>query len=203
MIPRNLVVCRGIGLSCTNVDISGQHRDRLRLIGFCSGVQIKTRKRNIAVALDPGSFADAVVTIFEDQKDGDDLEKNLLAGVKVFQLFTIALAINVHNASEMQLLLVACTSLSEPVHVPVRCRRPGKGMCACKIAQKCKLYFQGMPEPLHHDWVVMCAMSCRSLRLQRSTFRDTGTHSLRSSLPEAVWQLVAMLWKRGRSLTQM
>ena len=37
---------------------------------FCSGVQIKTRKRNIAVALDPGSFADAVVTIFEDQKDG-------------------------------------------------------------------------------------------------------------------------------------
>ena len=49
----------------------------------CSGVQIKTRKRNIAVALDPGSFADAVVTIFEDQKDGDDLETNLLAGVKV------------------------------------------------------------------------------------------------------------------------
>ncbi|CAK0783738.1 hypothetical protein CVIRNUC_006937 [Coccomyxa viridis] len=50
-----------------------------------AGVQIKTRKRNIAVALDPGSFAEAVVTIFEDQKDGDDLEKNLLAGVKVLE----------------------------------------------------------------------------------------------------------------------
>jgi hypothetical protein len=51
----------------------------------CSGVQIKTRKRNIAVALDPGSFADAVVHIFEDAKDGDDLEKNLAAGVKVVE----------------------------------------------------------------------------------------------------------------------
>jgi hypothetical protein len=48
-------------------------------------VQIKTRKRNIAVALDPGSFADAVVTIFEDAKDGNDLEKNLAAGVKVLE----------------------------------------------------------------------------------------------------------------------
>lgn len=48
-------------------------------------MQIKTRKRNIAVALDPGSFADAVVTIFEDAKDGDDLEKNLSAGVKVVE----------------------------------------------------------------------------------------------------------------------
>ena len=46
-------------------------------------MQIKTRKRNIAVALDPGSFADAVVTIFEDARDGDDLEKNLASGVKV------------------------------------------------------------------------------------------------------------------------
>ncbi|KAK9908637.1 hypothetical protein WJX75_000787 [Coccomyxa subellipsoidea] len=50
-----------------------------------AGVQIKTRKRNIAVALDPGSFADAVVHIFEDAKDGDDLEKNLAAGVKVVE----------------------------------------------------------------------------------------------------------------------
>lgn len=48
-------------------------------------MQIKTRKRNIAVALDPGSFADAVVHIFEDAKDGDDLEKNLAAGVKVVE----------------------------------------------------------------------------------------------------------------------
>lgn len=52
---------------------------------WCSGVQIKTRKRNIAVALDPGSFADAVVTIFEDAKDGTDLDKNLAAGVKVLE----------------------------------------------------------------------------------------------------------------------
>lgn len=48
-------------------------------------MQIKTRKRNIAVALDPGSFADAVVTIFEDAKDGTDLDKNLAAGVKVLE----------------------------------------------------------------------------------------------------------------------
>ncbi len=46
-------------------------------------MQIKTRKRNIAVALDPGSFADAVVAIFEDARDGDDLDKNLASGVKV------------------------------------------------------------------------------------------------------------------------
>ncbi len=49
-----------------------------------SGVQIKTRKRNIAVALDPGSFADAVVTIFEDARvDGDNLDQGLQGGVKV------------------------------------------------------------------------------------------------------------------------
>ena len=62
------------------------HRHQDYVIVSCSGVQIKTRKRNIAVALDPGSFADAVVAIFEDQKDGDDLEANLLAGVKVVPL---------------------------------------------------------------------------------------------------------------------
>ncbi|KAA6427859.1 MAG: flagellar associated, partial [Trebouxia sp. A1-2] len=45
------------------------------------GAQIKTRKRNIAVPLDPGSFADAVVQIFQDSKEGDDLEKNLQAAV--------------------------------------------------------------------------------------------------------------------------
>lgn len=48
----------------------------------CSGAQIKTRKRNIAVPLDPSSFADAVVEIFQDSKEGDDLEKNLQAAVK-------------------------------------------------------------------------------------------------------------------------
>lgn len=50
-----------------------------------AGVQIKTRKRNIAVALDPGSFANAVVDCFEDAKEGTDLEKNLQAGVKVLE----------------------------------------------------------------------------------------------------------------------
>ena len=48
----------------------------------CSGAQIKTRKRNIAVPLDPASFADAVVEIFQDSKEGDDLDKNLQAAVK-------------------------------------------------------------------------------------------------------------------------
>ena len=47
-------------------------------------MQIKTRKRNIAVALDPGSFSDAVVTIFEDARvEGDNLEQGLQGGVKV------------------------------------------------------------------------------------------------------------------------
>lgn len=68
---------------CTHEGYGYVQRTQDNSFVFCSGVQIKTRKRNIAVALDPGSFADAVVTIFEDQKDGDDLETNLLAGVKV------------------------------------------------------------------------------------------------------------------------
>ncbi|KAK9825641.1 hypothetical protein WJX81_003224 [Elliptochloris bilobata] len=51
-----------------------------------AGVQIKTRKRNIAVALDPGSFSDAVVTIFEDARvDGDNLEQGLQGGVKILE----------------------------------------------------------------------------------------------------------------------
>lgn len=50
-----------------------------------AGVTIKTRKRNIAVALDPGSFADAVITIFEDSSESDSLEQNLQAAVKVLE----------------------------------------------------------------------------------------------------------------------
>jgi hypothetical protein len=50
-----------------------------------AGVQIKTRKRNIAVALDPGSFADAVVVCFEDAREGGDLDTNLQAGLKVLE----------------------------------------------------------------------------------------------------------------------
>ena len=57
----------------------------LTLASLCSGVTIKTRKRNIAVALDPGSFADAVVTIFEDSSESDSLEQNLQAAVKVLE----------------------------------------------------------------------------------------------------------------------
>ena len=37
----------------------------------CRGATLKTRKRNITVPLDPGSFADAVVTIFDDAKEPD------------------------------------------------------------------------------------------------------------------------------------
>jgi hypothetical protein len=37
-----------------------------------AGVNIKTRKRNIAVALDPGAFADAVAGIFEVRMIGRD-----------------------------------------------------------------------------------------------------------------------------------
>ena len=98
-------------------------------------MQIKTRKRNIAVALDPGSFAEAVVTIFEDQKEGDDLEKNLLAGVKVQQLFSILLAISTRNPAYLQPLLVARTSLSEHVLVLVSCRRPSVCLCTSGTAR--------------------------------------------------------------------
>ena len=49
----------------------------------CSGVQIKTRKRNIAVAHDPTSFVNAVVVIFEDARDSEDLEQNLQSALKV------------------------------------------------------------------------------------------------------------------------
>lgn len=49
-----------------------------------AGVQIKARKRNVAVALDPGSFSDAVVTVFEDAAKGDTVE-DLNAAVKVLE----------------------------------------------------------------------------------------------------------------------
>jgi hypothetical protein len=49
----------------------------------CSGATLKTRKRNISVPLDPGSFADAVITIINDAKTPDaPLDKNLAAAVK-------------------------------------------------------------------------------------------------------------------------
>ncbi|KAI8468015.1 MAG: armadillo-type protein [Monoraphidium minutum] len=51
-----------------------------------AGVNVKTRKRNIVVPSDPGSFADAIVQIFLDAADeGAPLEKNLEAGCKVLE----------------------------------------------------------------------------------------------------------------------
>lgn len=48
-----------------------------------SGATLKTRKRNISVPLDPGCFADAVITIINDAKTPDaPLDKNLAAAVK-------------------------------------------------------------------------------------------------------------------------
>ena len=47
-------------------------------------MNVKTRKRNIVVPSDPGSFADAIVQIFQDAaEEGAPLDKNLEAGVKV------------------------------------------------------------------------------------------------------------------------
>jgi hypothetical protein len=47
-------------------------------------VNVKTRKRNIVVPSDPGSFADAIVQVFQDAaEEGAPLDKNLEAGVKV------------------------------------------------------------------------------------------------------------------------
>lgn len=49
-----------------------------------SGVNVRTRKRNIVVPSDPGSFADAIVQIFQDAaEEGAPLDKNLEAGCKV------------------------------------------------------------------------------------------------------------------------
>ena len=47
-------------------------------------MNVKTRKRNIVVPSDPGSFADAIVQIFQDAaEEGASIDKNLEAGVKV------------------------------------------------------------------------------------------------------------------------
>lgn len=44
---------------------------------------MKTRKRNIVIPSDPGSFADAVITIFQDAAEGVSVEKDLEAAAKV------------------------------------------------------------------------------------------------------------------------
>lgn len=47
-------------------------------------MNVKTRKRNIVVPSDPGSFADAIVQIFQDAaEEGQPIDKNLEAGVKI------------------------------------------------------------------------------------------------------------------------
>mmetsp|Transcript_1455 Transcript_1455/g.3202 ORF Transcript_1455/g.3202 Transcript_1455/m.3202 type:complete len:425 (-) Transcript_1455:625-1899(-) len=47
-----------------------------------AGVTVKTRKRNIVVPVDPGSFADAVVQIVQDASDGVSVEEDLEAATK-------------------------------------------------------------------------------------------------------------------------
>ncbi len=44
---------------------------------------MKTRKRNIVIPSDPGSFADAVIAIFQDASEGVSVEKDLEAAAKV------------------------------------------------------------------------------------------------------------------------
>lgn len=47
-----------------------------------AGITVKTRKRNIVVPSDPGSFADALVQIIQDASDGKSLESDLEASAK-------------------------------------------------------------------------------------------------------------------------
>lgn len=42
-----------------------------------SGARIRTRKRNIAVPLDKGSFADTVVTLYLDSKEDEEGKEEL------------------------------------------------------------------------------------------------------------------------------
>lgn len=52
--------------------------------GSDSGARIKARKRNITVALDPASFAEAIIDVFEDtRQEGLTLEQQLDAANKV------------------------------------------------------------------------------------------------------------------------
>ena len=43
---------------------------RMQRLLVCSGVTIKTRKRNIVVPVDPNSFANAVVAVVQDASEG-------------------------------------------------------------------------------------------------------------------------------------
>lgn len=47
------------------------------------GVNVKTRKRNVAVPLDPSGFADSVLTLFKEHcVDGDDITAKLAGANK-------------------------------------------------------------------------------------------------------------------------
>ena len=46
------------------------------------GVSVKTRKRNIVVPSDPGSFAEAVIQLLQDSSDGVNPEADLENGAK-------------------------------------------------------------------------------------------------------------------------
>ena len=46
------------------------------------GVSLKTRKRNIVIPVDPGSFANAIVQIVQDAREGSTLEEELEAATK-------------------------------------------------------------------------------------------------------------------------
>lgn len=48
-----------------------------------SGVTSKTRKRNIVIPEDPGSFADAVIQIVQDASTGGSIESELEAAGKL------------------------------------------------------------------------------------------------------------------------
>lgn len=49
----------------------------------CSGVRLKTRKRNIVVPHDPQSFADAVIDVIADAQESEDIVQTLAAANKV------------------------------------------------------------------------------------------------------------------------
>ncbi|GFH22331.1 W2 domain-containing protein, partial [Haematococcus lacustris] len=63
-------------MSTTTAPSSKQEKPTL------AGVTVKTRKRNIVVPVDPGSFADAVVQIVQDASDGQSVAEDLEAAGK-------------------------------------------------------------------------------------------------------------------------
>eukprot|EP00967_Tisochrysis_lutea_P038287 scaffold45908_cov17-Tisochrysis_lutea.AAC.4 len=78
------LLCLGsaLGSACTHA-AHAQPPPLLLIIPPCDrGVQVKTRKRNIVVPSDPGSFSDAVVQIIQDAGENKGSEADLEAGAK-------------------------------------------------------------------------------------------------------------------------